>query len=124
MKRTVLSVLATTAIILVFGVTPAAGDTGNAALVVKWNGGCHWFLDGLYAQGSIQVVGTKNGKWTLSCKGRVVSGPPLDEAVVGKSTTEESLGLCFTEFGSTHDWQAVFTPSGRASFVCQGGKTR
>ena len=119
MKRTFLALLVLVTV-LILGVTFAAADSDNAALVVSLDEGCNWFFGSLDAEGSVHYVETSNGKWTLSCHGDIVAGLPLDQAVVASSTADDPIGSCFTPFGSTFDWQASFSPSGESSFTCHG----
>jgi hypothetical protein len=122
MKRALLSSLVLAAVLL-FGVTFAAAESDNAALIIRVAGGCTWDFGDLEAEGSVFYVEAKNGKWTLSCHGEIVEGLPIDRAVAVQSTADDPINKCFTPFGATEDWQATFTPSGRSHTICKGDLT-
>lgn len=119
MKKVVL-VFVLAAAVLVVGVTMAAADGDNAAIIITLDEGCEWYEGALVAGGSVHYVEVKNGKWKLTCIGNIVEGPLPEEAVVNHSTAGDPLGTCYTPFGETHDFQEIYTPSGESSLVCHG----
>lgn len=109
------------AVVLLLGVTVAAADSENSALVIKLDQGCVWFYDGLLAKGSAVFVGTQNGNWKLTCTGKLFRGlTSPDRAVQTRSTSDDSLGVCITPFGTTANWHVTFSPSGKSSMMCRG----
>jgi hypothetical protein len=122
MKKALVLLAVAAALMILTAVTVTA-DSANAAMVVKNDGGCSWYYGDLNASGRIQYVETKDGKWTLSCKGEATSGGSIMKALHVKSTSAAPEGFCwvnFTEYGDTTDWELIFTPSGKSSFVCHG----
>lgn len=110
-------------LVFIFGVIPAAADSDNATRPVKYDTGCWWFYRSLEAEGGQHYLETKNGRWKLSCHGFIVEEFSIRRAVHVKSTADEPIGECTTPSGSTTNWQATFTPSGRSSFICHGDRT-
>jgi len=108
------------AVVLVAGVSAAAADSDNAAIIITLDEGCVWYAGASVAGGSVHYVEVKNGKWNLTCIGNIVDGPLPEEAVVVQSTADDPLGACYTPFGETYDWHEVFSPSGQSSVVCHG----
>jgi hypothetical protein len=119
MKKRMISILVSL-VFLVLGVSSVAADSDNAALVIKLDEGCSWSIWGLTAEGGARYIQTKNGRWTLSCKGDMVVGLPLDSAVQIRSTATAPLGFCVTPYGVTFDWHTTFSPSGESKFICRG----
>jgi hypothetical protein len=96
---------------------------GNGALIINLDEDCEWSFGGLVAKGGLHYVETPDGKWTLACQGDIVAGLPIDQAVRFKSTPDDPVGVCFTPFDTTLDWQATYSPSGKSTFICQGELT-
>jgi hypothetical protein len=115
-----LFVILLVALVLVVGVTIAAADSDNAAIIFDLAEGCAWWTDTLRAEGSVHYVEVNHGRWKLACIGEIVEGPLPELTVRRHSTAENPLGTCFTPFDETYDWQEIYTPSGEASFVCWG----
>lgn len=120
MKKALL-VLLLVAAVLVTGVAVAAADSDDAALIITLDEGCIWGTDILLAEGSVHYVEVKHGQWKLTCIGQIVDGPLPEQAVFNRSTEENPLeGFCQTPFGTTRNWQELYTPSGESTFVCHG----
>ncbi len=121
--QTMWKLLFAVSLVLLLAVSTAFADSDNAAIVIHLDEGCRWFAGPLEAAGSVHYVQTQNGQWNLTCVGEQVAGPSLKKAVVEKSTDANPLGTCYTPFGSTEDFQAVFTPSGQWKVTCHGDLT-
>jgi hypothetical protein len=119
MKKYLLILVAITALLLLT-VSAASADSSNAAIVFKADGGCWWFVGGLYAEGSQVYVTTQNGHWTLSCKADSYGGGVLTEALVFRSSPAAPQGYCSTPAGVTTKFIVVFTPGGETHLTCQG----
>jgi len=91
----------------------------SGALVISLDDECRWSFGDFVARGDLHYTESPNGTWTLVCQGDILSGLP-DSTVRFKSTSDDPVGVCRTPFDTTLDWQAIYSPSGKSSFVCQG----
>jgi hypothetical protein len=119
MKKYLLILLAVAAL-LIISASVAFAKSSNAAIVVKSDGDCFWFANGLAAQGRLVYVETQNGHWKLSCKADSFSGGPISQAQVFTSSSRDLLGTCSSPAGDTNKFIIVFTPNGETHFTCQG----